>query len=125
MKYHVRACMPPLNLLVIISFGVLPVSPLSVWRPGIGALVSDLGRMAAFVSHQHLANGLYPSARSRLHGMLLTGTMAGMALGPQRVASLSACMVARLVDRWRTCRHRDTGNIFRSCISKASECLTR
>lgn len=68
-------------VLVIVSFVTLLLSAPSLWTLGIGALIFDLGVMAALVSHQHLVNGLDSSARSRLNGMLMTGAMCGMAIG--------------------------------------------
>lgn len=67
--------------LVIVAFVGLAVLPASLWTLAIGAVVFDLGVMAALVSHQTIANGLEPQARSRLNGLLMTGAMVGMAAG--------------------------------------------
>ncbi|SAI29893.1 transmembrane transport protein [Bordetella ansorpii] len=67
--------------LVIVAFFGLAALPASLWTLAIGAVVFDLGVMAALVSHQTIANGLEPQARSRLNGLLMTGAMVGMAAG--------------------------------------------
>jgi predicted MFS family arabinose efflux permease len=67
--------------MVIVAFLGLAVLPPSLWALAFGAVVFDLGVMAALVSHQTIANGLEPQARSRLNGLLMTGAMVGMAAG--------------------------------------------
>ncbi len=67
--------------LVIAAFFGLEILPPGLWSLALGAVVFDLGVMAALVSHQSIVNGLEPQARSRLNGLLMTGAMAGMATG--------------------------------------------
>ncbi|HBP5700068.1 TPA: MFS transporter [Pseudomonas aeruginosa] len=67
--------------LVIAAFLGMEILPPSLWSLAVGALVFDLGVMAALVSHQAIVNGLDPQARSRLNGLLMTGAMIGMAAG--------------------------------------------
>ncbi|MER1077039.1 MFS transporter [Pseudomonas aeruginosa] len=67
--------------LVIVAFLGMGILPSSLWSLAVGALVFDLGVMAALVSHQAIVNGLDPQARSRLNGLLMTGAMIGMAAG--------------------------------------------
>ncbi len=68
-------------VLVIVAFFGLELLPPSLWSLAIGAVVFDLGVMAALVSHQAIVNGLDAQARSRLNGLLMTGAMVGMAAG--------------------------------------------
>ncbi len=68
-------------VLVILAFLGMAALPPSLWSLAVGAVVFDLGVMAALVSHQTIVNGLNPRARSRLNGLLMTGAMAGMAAG--------------------------------------------
>lgn len=68
-------------VLVIVAFLGMEILPPSLWSLAVGAVVFDLGVMAALVSHQAIVNGLDPQARSRLNGLLMTGAMAGMAAG--------------------------------------------
>lgn len=67
--------------LVIVAFLGMEILPPSLWSLAVGAVVFDLGVMAALVSHQVIVNGLDSQARSRLNGLLMTGAMAGMAAG--------------------------------------------
>ncbi|HBR2217960.1 TPA: MFS transporter [Klebsiella pneumoniae] len=67
--------------LVIVAFLCMEILPPSLWSLAVGAIVFDLGVMAALVSHQIMVNVLSPEARSRLNGLLMTGAMLGMALG--------------------------------------------
>jgi predicted MFS family arabinose efflux permease len=68
-------------LLVIVAFLGMWLLPGELWSLAIGAVVFDLGVMAALVSHQSIVNSLDPQARSRLNGLLMTGAMCGMATG--------------------------------------------
>ena len=68
-------------VLVIAAFLGMEILPPSLWSLAVGAVVFDLGVMAALVSHQSIVNGLDPQARSRLNGLLMTGAMAGVAAG--------------------------------------------
>lgn len=68
-------------VLVIVAFIGMEILPPSLWSLALGAVVFDLGVMAALVSHQVIVNGLDSQARSRLNGLLMTGAMAGMAAG--------------------------------------------
>jgi predicted MFS family arabinose efflux permease len=68
-------------VLVIIAFAGLIFLPPSLWLMALGALVFDLGVMAAFVPHQAMVSRLDPSASSRLNGLLMAGAMCGMAAG--------------------------------------------
>ncbi|MBD1552475.1 MFS transporter [Pseudomonas typographi] len=79
-----RGPLPTIRLgcaLVIVAFLGMETLPPSLWSLAAGAVVFDLGVMAALVSHQTIVNGLDPQARSRLNGLLMTGAMAGMAAG--------------------------------------------
>lgn len=67
--------------LVIVAFIGLAFLTPSLWILAAGAVIFDLGVMAALVSHQAIVNGLDSQARSRLNGLLMTGAMAGMAAG--------------------------------------------
>ncbi|GGY24716.1 MFS transporter [Paludibacterium paludis] len=68
-------------LLTCAAFLGMAGLPASLWSLAAGAVVFDLGVMAALVSHQFIVNSLDPQARSRLNGLLMTGAMAGMAAG--------------------------------------------
>lgn len=68
-------------LLVIAAFAGMWLLPATLWSLAVGAVVFDLGVMAALVSHQFIVNGLDPQARSRLNGLLMTAAMCGMAAG--------------------------------------------
>lgn len=79
-----RGPLPAIRLgcvLVIMAFLGMEILPPSLWSLAVGAVVFDLGVMAALVSHQAIVNGMDPQARSRLNGLLMTGAMAGMAAG--------------------------------------------
>lgn len=67
--------------LVIVAFIVLTILAPGPGILAIGAVIFDLGVMAALVSHQAIVNGLDSQARSRLNGLLMTGAMVGMAAG--------------------------------------------
>jgi predicted MFS family arabinose efflux permease len=67
--------------LVIVAFLGMEIRPSNLWSLALGAMVFDLGVMAALVSHQAIVNGLDPQARSRLNGLLMTGAMVGVAAG--------------------------------------------
>ncbi|MDP9651498.1 hypothetical protein J2793_006973 [Paraburkholderia caledonica] len=66
---------------MIVAFLGMEILPFSLWSLAVGAVVFDLGVMAALVSHQTIVNGLDPQARSRLNGLLMTGAMVGVATG--------------------------------------------
>jgi predicted MFS family arabinose efflux permease len=68
-------------MLVIVAFMGMEILPPRLWSLAVGAVIFDLGVMAALVSHQSIVNGLNPQARSRLNGLLMTGAMVGMAVG--------------------------------------------
>jgi predicted MFS family arabinose efflux permease len=68
-------------LLVMLSFGGMRLFPGSLPLLIVGTVLFDLGVMAALVSNQTIVNGLAPSARSRLNGLLMTGAMFGVATG--------------------------------------------
>ncbi len=57
------------------------VLPYSIAALIAGAVLFDLGVMAALVSHQTIVTTIDPAARSRLNGLLMTAAMIGMAIG--------------------------------------------
>lgn len=67
--------------LVIVAFLGMEILPSNLWSLAVGAVVFDMGVMAALVSHQTIVNGLDPQARSRLNGLVMTGAMVGVAAG--------------------------------------------
>lgn len=69
------------SLMVILAFSGMLLMPTSLPVLISGAVLFDLGVMAALVSHQAMVNALDPSARSRLNGLLMTAAMTGVALG--------------------------------------------
>ncbi|WP_071825406.1 MFS transporter [Xenorhabdus poinarii] len=68
-------------ILVALSFLGMWILSGSLIILAIGAMVFDLGVMAALVSHQYMINSIDPQARSRLNGLLMAGAMCGMAVG--------------------------------------------
>ncbi|AIO65625.1 MFS transporter [Burkholderia oklahomensis] len=70
-------------LLVIGSFVGMWIFSGSLIALAIGAVLFDLGVMAALVSHQTIVNTIDPIARSRLNGILITGAMFGVAVGAE------------------------------------------
>ncbi|WP_231751958.1 MFS transporter [Burkholderia sp. MSMB1498] len=70
-------------LLVISSFVGMWIFSGSMIALAIGAVLFDLGVMAALVSHQTIVNTIDPAARSRLNGILITGAMFGVAAGAE------------------------------------------
>ncbi|WP_315810809.1 MFS transporter [Bradyrhizobium sp. SZCCHNR3107] len=68
-------------LLVALAFFLMLVSPHSIAALIAGAVLFDLGVMAALVSHQTIVTTIDPAARSRLNGLLMTAAMIGMAIG--------------------------------------------
>lgn len=68
-------------LLVALAFTLMLVSPHSITALIAGAVLFDLGVMAALVSHQTIVTTIDPAARSRLNGLLMTAAMIGMAIG--------------------------------------------
>ncbi|MEP6720173.1 MAG: MFS transporter [Variovorax sp.] len=72
--------------LVIVSFGVMALSPLLAPHARLGLLVAsaigfDLGVQATLIAHQTIVYGIEPAARSRLNAVLFTGVFIGMAVG--------------------------------------------
>ncbi|MDM0039884.1 MFS transporter [Variovorax sp. J22G21] len=72
--------------LVIVSFGVMALSPLLAPHARLGLLVAsaigfDLGVQATLIAHQTIVYGIEPAARSRLNAVLFTGMFIGMAVG--------------------------------------------
>ncbi|MXN79319.1 MFS transporter [Burkholderia sp. 4701] len=70
-------------LLVIVSFAGMWIFSGSMIALAIGAVLFDLGVMAALVSHQTIVNTIDPTARSRLNGILITSAMFGVAAGAE------------------------------------------
>ncbi|WLE60878.1 MFS transporter [Burkholderia plantarii] len=70
-------------VLVIVAFAAMWLVPGSLLVLAIGAVLFDLGVMAALVSHQTIVNTIDAAARSRLNGLLITGAMLGVAAGAQ------------------------------------------
>ncbi|MDM0059319.1 MFS transporter [Variovorax fucosicus] len=72
--------------LVIVSFGVMALSPLLAPHARLALLVVsaigfDLGVQATLIAHQTIVYGIEPAARSRLNAVLFTGMFIGMAVG--------------------------------------------
>ncbi|WP_246794814.1 MFS transporter [Burkholderia perseverans] len=70
-------------VLMIVAFAAMWLVPGSLLVLAIGAVLFDLGVMAALVSHQTIVNTIDAAARSRLNGLLITGAMLGVAAGAQ------------------------------------------
>jgi len=68
-------------LLVVGAFALMLAFPHSMVALIAGAVLFDLGVMAALVSHQTVVASIDPSARSRLNGLLMTAAMTGVSLG--------------------------------------------
>jgi predicted MFS family arabinose efflux permease len=68
-------------ILVAIAFTLMLALPHAMAALAMGAVVFDLGVMAALVSHQTIVTSIDPEARSRLNGLLMTAAMIGMSLG--------------------------------------------
>ena len=68
-------------ILVAAAFALMLTLPHSMAVLAIGAVLFDLGVMAALVSHQAIVTSIDPTARSRLNGLLMTAAMIGMSVG--------------------------------------------
>ena len=82
--------------LVIVSFGVMALSPLLAPHARLALLVAsaigfDLGVQATLIAHQTIVYGIEPAARSRLNAVLFTGMFIGMAVG----SALGALVLAQ------------------------------
>ncbi|WP_315759649.1 MFS transporter [Bradyrhizobium sp. SZCCHNRI2007] len=68
-------------LLVALAFTLMLLLPHSITALIAGAVLFDIGVMAALVSHQTIVATIDLAARSRLNGLLMTAAMIGMAIG--------------------------------------------